>query len=154
MQGDNMIRTLVAVSAIVGVTTVVLAQSDAVATRKELMGTLADHAWSVFPKMVKGQEPYDRAKVDAGLAQMSDAVQKLPAQFPADTKGATRPGSNYFASPKIWENKPDFDARLAKFSKDLAAARPKVTSLDGLKEALPGLNENCKSCHDLYRVRK
>ncbi|MEX0589537.1 MAG: cytochrome c [Xanthobacteraceae bacterium] len=149
-----MIRTLVAVTTIVGVTTVVLAQSDAVATRKELMGTIANHAWSAFPKMVKGQEPYDQTKVDTGFVQMTDAAQKLPAQFPEGTQGATRPGSNYLASPKIWENKADFDARLAKLSKDIAAAKPKVTSLDGLKDALPNLLKNCDSCHDAYRVRK
>jgi cytochrome c556 len=149
-----MIRTLVSVLAILGVTTVVFAQADAVATRKQLMGTIASHAWSAFPKMLKGQEPYDQAKVNTGFAQMSDAVQKLPALFPAGTQGATTPGSNYIASPKIWENKTDFDARLAKFSKDLAAAKPKVRSLDGLKDVYAGLNENCTACHDLYRARK
>ena len=149
-----MFRTALAAAAILGVTTVVLAQSDAVVTRQQLMGTISGQAWRAFPTMVKGQEPYDQAKVDAGFAQLSDAAKKLPTQFPKGTEGATTPNSNFFASPKIWENKADFDARLTKFEADIGAAKSKATSLDGLKEAVSLLNQNCTSCHGAYRVRK
>lgn len=149
-----MVRTLVTVGVILGVTTAVLAQADAVATRKQLMGSIASQAWGAFPKMVKGEQPYDQAKVDAGFTQMIDAAGKLSAQFPEGTQDAEREGSRYVASPKIWENKADFDARLAKFAKDLADAKPKVTSLDNLKQEMPGLLKNCDGCHEAYRIRK
>lgn len=149
-----MFRTVLAVTAILGVTTVVLAQTDPVATRKQQMGTIAGQAWSAFPKMVKGVDPYDQAKVDAGFVTMAGAASKLAPLFPKGTEGATTPNSNYVASPKIWENKADFDARLAKFEKDIGTAKTQATSLDGLKGALGLLNDNCNSCHDLYRPRK
>jgi cytochrome c556 len=147
-------RRLLAIGLILGVSTIVFAQGDPVAVRKEMMGVLSDHAWDAFRKMLKGEQAYEQAKVDTGFSQMIDAAGKLPALFPAGTEGATRSGSRYIASPKIWENKSDFDARIAKFSKDLAAAKPKATSLEGLKQAMPDVLKNCDTCHDLYRVRK
>lgn len=149
-----MFRTILAVATILGVTGIVLAQPDPVDQRKELMRVNGTHGYGTFPKMLKGQEPYDPAKVDQAFVQLIDTAKKLPALYVAGTEGATRPGSDYFASPKIWQNKPDFDARFAKYSEELATAKAKVKNLESLKEAFTIVRKSCDSCHDNYMVRK
>jgi cytochrome c556 len=153
-KGKSMFRAVLTVAVILGVTGIVLAQVDPVALRKELMRANGARGYGTFPKMLRGQEPYDQAKVDQAFAQLIDVAKKLPPLFPAGTEGATRPGSDYFASPKIWQNKSDFDGRFAKYAEELPAAKAKATSLEGLKEAFAMVRRNCDSCHDDYMVRK
>lgn len=148
-----MMRIAVAAAAIVAVTSFALAQ-DPVAQRKELMGITGSHGYGTLPKMVRGEDPYDQAKVDAAFAEMIEAADQLAPLFPEGTANETRPDSRYMASPKIWENKTDFDARLKKYIASLAEAKGKVTDLDTLKAAYPAVRENCDGCHDAYRVRK
>jgi cytochrome c556 len=149
-----MIRTILAIATILGVTGFVLAQPDPVAQRKELMRVNGKHGYGTFPKMLKGQEPYDQARIDQAFVELIDAAKKLPPLYVAGTEGAMRPGSDYFASPKIWQNKADFDVRFAKYSEELATTKAKVKNLESLKEAFTILRKSCDSCHDNYMVRK
>jgi cytochrome c556 len=149
-----MIRTVLTVAAILGVTTAVVAQTDAVTARKQLMGEMAMHAWRALPMMAKGQTPYDQSKVNAAFVALSDAAKKIPALYPKGTEGATAPGSNYVASASIWQNKPDFEARVAKFEADIGIAKSKATGAGGLNEAVSIVNDSCTNCHRPYRVRK
>ena len=66
--------------------------------------------------MVKGEKPYDQAAVDAALAQFEDTIKKLPTLFPDSTKGL-KPEGDYFASPKVWEDKAGFDEHIQSFAK-------------------------------------
>lgn len=149
-----MFRTVLAGAAMLAVTGIVFAQPDVVAQRKELMRENGVPGYRTFPRMVRAQDPYDQAKVDQSFVQLIENAKKLPALYTPGTEGATRPGSDYFASPKIWQNKADFDARFAKYSEELLVAKAKSTNLEGLKEALTIVRRNCDSCHDLYMVRK
>jgi hypothetical protein len=57
------------------------------------------------------------------------------------------------ASPAIWANRADFEAKAAAY----AAAADKLGELTGDTEAfkaqLAVVNETCRSCHTVYRVR-
>ena len=64
------------------------------------------------------------------------------------------PDADYYASAKVWENKADFDARLAKLIKDIDENAPKAKNLDGLKDARAAIVQTCNSCHEVYRVKK
>ena len=147
-----MFRTMFVAASIVAVTTTVFAQADLVAARKALMGETGKHLYRALPDMIKGATPYNQAAVDAAFAQMSDAAQKLPALYAASTKDLP-PSGRYGVSQKMWANKADFDAKLANYAKDIAAARPRVKDIGGLKEAYAAIAKNCDSCHDAYRVR-
>lgn len=100
--------------------------------------------------MVKGQAPFDAAKVDAAFAEWADAAKKLPDAFPDDSKT----GEKTRASPKIWENRADFNAHVAAFAKTVADNKDKAKTLDGLKVALPAVGKACANCHDTYRLPK
>jgi cytochrome c556 len=128
----------------------VIAQSDPIAARQALMKGNNDNA-IIAVKMMRGQEPFDAAKVDAAFAQWADTAQKLPGLFPDNSKT----GQETRALPKIWETKSDFDAKAAAFGKAVAENRDKAkASLDGLKAAIPVVGKGCDNCHEDYRLAK
>jgi cytochrome c556 len=141
-----MIRPLLAVATLAIGATVVAAQQDPIEARKTLMKNSGQQA-GLLNRMVRGQEPYDAAKVATAFGHFADKAQKLPAAFPENSRsGDTR------ALPLIWEDRARFNAAIAQFTKDVADNREKaVSSLDGLKAALPAVGRNCNSCHETFR---
>jgi cytochrome c556 len=128
----------------------VIAQSDPIAKRMALMKGNQDNATLVV-KMMKGQAPFDAAKVDAAFAQWADTAQKLPGLFPDNSKS----GQKTRAAPKIWMTKSDFDDKAAEFGKVVAENRDKAKgSLDGLRAAIPAIGNACDNCHKDYRLAK
>jgi cytochrome c556 len=126
-----------------------VAQTDPLATRKALMKQ-NDSGAKVVVAMMRGQAPFDVAKVDAAFSQWADTAQKLPGLFPPGSdKGDTR------ASPKIWQNKADFDAKAAEFGKAVAENRDRAKqSVEGLKAAVSVVGHACDNCHKDYRLSR
>lgn len=145
-----MTRIVLAVAAVALAVTVVAAQSDPIAARKALMKKNGDEA-KVGAAMVKGEAPFDLTKAQAIFATFADAAAKAPALFPDNSKT----GGDTAALPAIWENKADFDARLAKFGSESKAAQSAVKDLDTFKATWGGLlKNNCGGCHEKYRAKK
>lgn len=128
-------------------------QFDPADQRAVLMHKKGDIVYGTFNKMVRGEQAYDQAKVEEGFAALKELARKLPPLYPETAKGQS-PDADYYASNKVWDNKADFDARLAKLIKDIDASAPKATSLDGLKEARAAIAKTCNDCHEIYRVKK
>jgi cytochrome c556 len=127
-----------------------IAQQDPVTIREDLMKKNNDHA-KVVVQMMRGQAPFDAAAVDAAFAQWADTAQKLPRLFPDNSKT----GGDNRASPKIWLNKKDFDAKAAAFAKAVAENHDTAkSSLDGLRAAIPVVGKACDNCHEDYRLSK
>ena len=144
------LRILLAAFAVACSAGAVLAQSDPVKERESLMKQNDEHAKVVVP-MMRGQRPFDAKAVDAAFAQWAETAQKLPSLFPDNAKT----GGDNRASPKIWENKKDFEEKAAEFGKAVAENRAKaVASLDGLKAAIPVVGQACDNCHKPYRLSK
>ena len=141
-----MIRTVLAVAAVaLGMTAVAAQVNDPIAARKALMKANGQHA-AALSKMVKGEDPFDAAKVDAAFAHWADTASKLPNLFPDNSKtGETR------ALPAIWEKRADFNAMIARFAKDVADNRDKAKTLDGLKAVFPVIGKDCGDCHQANR---
>ena len=57
-------------------------------------------------------------------------------------------------SPKIWEDKAGFDAKVASFAKAVTEAKAKIKDLDTLKANFPGIGKECGACHETFRVKK
>ena len=128
----------------------VIAQSDPIATRMGLMKQNEENAIAIV-RMMRGQAPFDAAKVDAAFAQWTDTSQKLPSLFPDNSKS----GQKTRAAPKIWTSKVDFDEKAAAFGKVVADNRDKAKgSLDGLRAAVPAIGNACDACHKDYRLAK
>jgi cytochrome c556 len=138
---------LAAVLATVGVST---AFAGAIEDRQALMKGIAG-ATKTAAGYAKGDTPFDAAKVKALLQVYVDGAAKLPTLFPDDSKtGGTEPTT---ASPKIWENKADFDAHAAKLGADATAAMA-ATDQASFAKSFQVIAANCNACHGVYRVKK
>ncbi|MBI1204511.1 MAG: cytochrome c [Rhodopseudomonas sp.] len=126
--------------------TAVVAQQDPIKTRQDLMKANGRNG-GIIVRMVKGEMPYDAAKVKAAFDQWDETAQQFPSLFPDTSKdGDTR------ALPAVWTERAKFDAAIAKFKKDVDDNRAKAMSgLDGLKVALGAVGKNCNDCHEAFR---
>lgn len=99
--------------------------------------------------MLKGEAPFDLAKVKAALATYATGADKLPGLFPDNSKtGKTE------ASPKIWDEKTKFDGLFAKLKSDATAASTAITDQASFKANFPKVLGDCKACHDDFRIKK
>ena len=144
-------RVLVVAGALLLSVGAVVAQQDAVKEVQTLMKGNGRNAGAVAA-IVKGDKPYDQATVDAALAQFEDTAKKLPTLFPDSAKGL-KPEGDYSASPKIWEDKAGFEAKIASFAKVVAEAKTKIKDLDTLKATFPAIGKECGGCHEGFRLK-
>ena len=147
-----MMRTVVVVGTLLLGVGGVAAQQDLVDQVQTLMKGNGRNA-GALGGMVKGEKPYDQAAVDTALAQFDDTAKKLPTLFPASTKGLKPSQSDYSSSPKVWDDKAGFDAKIASFAKAVTEAKTKIKDLDTLKATFPSIGKECSGCHETYRLK-
>jgi cytochrome c556 len=141
---------VVAATLLLGVGAVV-AQQDIVKQTQTVMKGNGKNA-GALAAIVKGEKPYDQATVDTALAQFEDTAKKLPTLFPESTKGL-KPEGDYSPSPKIWEDKAGFEAKIASFAKVVSEAKPKIRDIDTLKANFPAIGKECGACHETFRLK-
>ena len=105
------------------------ADTDPIAERRALMKNDGMAAKKMFD-MSKGTAPFDLATVQDSLKTLAIAAEKEPTLFPDSSKT----GGGTAALPAIWRNKADFDARFAKFAKDVAAAQAGIVDEASFKK--------------------
>ena len=123
--------------------------ADNLEDRENLMKALGKAVGSVAP-IAKGEAPFDAAAVAAAFDAISAEAAKIDVavMFPAGSTGEA-------ASPKIWENLADFEAKVAQFKTETAAAAAaKPADLAAFQAQFGTVTKNCGSCHELYRVKK
>jgi cytochrome c556 len=127
----------------------VVAQTNAISERKEIMKGVGAAA-KTGAALARGTQPYDNAKAQAVFATYAVAAAKMPSLFPDDSKT----GGETTASPKIWEDMNGFKAAFAKFEADAKAAQASVKDLDSFKAAFGAMGKNCGGCHEVFRIKK
>jgi cytochrome c556 len=152
-----MIRTVIATTVLAVGLVAAFAQSDPIAERKELMTLNGKAFYGDLNRMVRGQAPYDQAKVDAAFDQIISSSKKFTTLYPDSAKPGAKtsasPEDKYSASPKVWENKADFEAKNADLAKVVSSVRGNVKNLDTLKSAFADVSKACDACHEPYRLR-
>ena len=149
-----MIRTVIAAAAImIGIVAVAAQSEPIIKQRNGLMASMWKDGLATPYRMAKGREPFDEAKAEAGMAKMAEIVTQLPPLWPPNSKPPTKPSAKYSSSLKIWDNKPDFDAKLAKLTQSINESRGKAKDLDSVKTIVNTINQNCDNCHESYQVR-
>ena len=144
-----MIRTVLTLTTLaIGMTTV-MAQSDPIATRKDMMKQVG-RANADVTKIAKGDAPFKLETIQAALKLMQDAASSMPNLFPDTAKT----GGDTAALPKVWETKADFNARWEKFGKDAAVVSTKIVDEASFKAAYGAVTANCGSCREGYRLKK
>jgi cytochrome c556 len=123
--------------------------ADPMDDRENLMKGMAKAVGSVAP-IAKGDAPFDPTAVSAALAKLNESAQKIDVSvmFPAGSTGEA-------ASPKIWENLADFQAKMDQLKADTAAAvAANPADLAAFQAQFGIITKNCGACHELYRVKK
>jgi cytochrome c556 len=143
-----MIRTVLTIAVLAFGATVLVAQTDPIAARRALMKTNGDES-KVATEMLEAKRPFDLAAAKKVFASFAEAGEKAPALFPDTSKT----GGDTAALPAIWENKVDFDAKLAKFASESKAAVDATKDLDSFKVQVTEVRKNCGGCHQTYRKK-
>lgn len=144
-----MIRSLCVTIAIALGATAVVAQQNPIEARQNIMKR-QDEDLKALNAMAKDQAPYDAAKASAAYAGFAEGGAKLRDLFPNDSQT----GNNTRASPKIWEDRADFDAKLAEFNKAVADAKAQPATVEGFKAGFGEVTKACDNCHRTYRLRR
>ena len=143
-----MLRPLLTIATLVGVTSAVIAQSDPIAERRNLMKAVG-RVTQTGSQMVKGEIPFDSQKAQEVLRVYGEAASKTHTYFPETSKE----GGGTTAAPKIWESQADFRARFDAWGADIKAAANATNDLDSFKTSFGGLVKACGTCHQAYRVK-
>jgi cytochrome c556 len=146
-----MSRTLLALTAIAIGVTAAVAQEDPIKARKDVMDTFAKPFYGVLGRTARGQLPYDQAKVDEAINAIAAEAPKIQAAF--QTRALAEKKSDYDASPKVWDNKADFDAKAANLVKVVSENKNAAKDLNTMKTVLGNIDKACDSCHETYRVK-
>jgi cytochrome c556 len=141
-------RTLIVLTTLALGVTAVLADSDVIAQRRELMKANGKATAPIVAIMKGG--PFDLAAVQASLKTFAEAGKKGPALFPDNSKT----GDDTAALPAIWENKKDFEDRFAKLAADANDALSTIKDEATFKSIMPNVLKNCGGCHETYRAKK
>jgi cytochrome c556 len=141
---ENSMLRIAATIAVIGIgATVVYAQNlDAIKSRRDVMKAIATAGTANF-KMMKGEAPFDLAKVQAGLKVYQDEAAKLKSLFPDDSKT----GGDTDASPKIWQQRAEFNAAIDTFISGAKAAATAITDEATFKAEYPKVVMSCGGCH-------
>ena len=145
-------RVLVVAGALLLSVGVGVAQQDPVKDAQAAMKGNGRNLGAVLSPMFKGEKPYDQAAVDAALTQLDDTAKKLGTLFPASVKDAKWEG-DFSPSPKIWEDKAGFAAKIDGFAKVVTEVSGKIKDLDSLKANVPAIGKECSACHETFRLK-
>jgi cytochrome c556 len=143
-----MIRIVIAAAALAASVQAAVPQNlDVIKEREQTMKDNGKAAGAAA-KMLKGEAPFDLAKVQASLNTFVAVAKKMPGLFPDDSKT----GGDTKALPAIWSDKADFDARFAKFGQDATDALATIKDQATFAAAMPAVFKNCGGCHEKYRA--
>lgn len=98
---------------------------------------------------VNSPATFDAAKAKTIMESIAANAKKLHALYPAGSDKDPKTE----ADPKVWTNKADFDKRLTELG-TLATTASKATTAEAFKPAYAAVGATCKSCHDVYRMKK
>jgi len=141
-------RTIVVAGLLAIGVSAAIAQSNVVEQRQGLMKEMAAQTRPIGA-MLRGQEAFDLAKVQASLKVFAESSQKAAPLFPESSKNAEKTE----ALPAIWENKAKFDASMTKFTQDAQAAMAAIKDEASFKAEMPKVLQNCGGCHNDFRKK-
>ena len=130
----------------------VMAQQEIAVQQDNLMRSLAKSQYDVIKKMADKKLPYDQKAVDEAIASMEADVGKIAKTFEVNPKQDVV-NARYVASPKVWQNKADFDSKIPPVQKAIAEVKGKIHNVATLKAAYTSINDRCTDCHETYRLK-
>ncbi|MDA9499713.1 cytochrome c [Bradyrhizobium sp. CCBAU 11357] len=145
-------RTMIVAGVLVLGAGAVMAQQEIAVQQDNLMRAIAKNQYGVLQKMSKGDIPFDKKAADQAIAAIEADVAKIAKTFEINPKQDVV-DATYGASPKVWQNKADFDSKIPPVQKAIGDAKGKITNVASLKAAYTAINDRCNDCHETYRVK-
>jgi cytochrome c556 len=145
-------RTLIVAGTLLLGVGAVMAQQEIAVQQDNLMRSQAKSMYGVILKMTKGEIPYDQKAVDAAIASLEADVAKIAKTFEVNPKQDVV-NATYGSSPKVWQNKADFDSKIPPVQKAIADVKGKIHDVASLKAAYTAMNDRCNDCHETYRLK-
>jgi cytochrome c556 len=130
----------------------VMAQQEIAVKQDNLMKAQGKSMYIVILKMVKGEIPYNQKAVDAAIAQLEGSVPTIASAFAINPKQDVVNGK-YGASPKVWQNKADFDSKIPPVAKAIADVKGTIKDVASLQVAYDTIQDKCVDCHETYRLK-
>jgi len=126
---------------------------QAIESRKAIY-TLIGNYFRPFGAIVKGAAAYDEAEVAKRAARIVFLSGLVGENFP-EGSNVGEPESK--AKADVWSNRADFDKKLKDFQAHAEAfveinAKEKGAT-DAWKAAVASLAQDCKGCHETYKVK-
>ncbi len=116
--------------------------------------TLIGNFFRWFGAVARGNAPYDEAEAKKRAERIVFLASLLDESFP-DISNVGEPDSK--AKPEIWKEKAEFEKKLAKFKDDARVFAEAVSkekgATEGFKTAVANLGQDCKGCHNSYKVK-
>ena len=145
-----MLRVVVGATLLILGASAVLAENLAIIKeRQDIMKANAE-ATKAPTAMLKGEAPFDLAKVKASLKTLQDNSIKLKTMWPEDSKT----GGDTRALPAIWTNMKDYLDWFDGLAKDAKAAEAAITDEASLKKEWKNVADYCGGCHKDFRAAK
>ena len=145
-------RTMIVVATLLLGAGAVMAQQEIAVQQDNLMRSQAKSMYGVILKMTKGDIPYDQKAVDEAIASLEADVGKIAKTFEVNPKQDVV-NATYGSSPKVWQNKADFDSKIPPVQKAIADVKGKIKDVASLKAAYTAINDRCTDCHETYRLK-
>ena len=144
---------IASIAAICASVTLAVAGGHTPVEQREAMMQTVGKSTKTIGDMLKGDTAFDAAVANEALVAMQDAVANMGDLFPEGTELA---GENENAAgPAIWTDRAGFDAKIAAFQEDIAAAVSAAPQeQQAMAAAFGEVAQNCQSCHEAYRVKK
>ena len=130
----------------------VMAQQEVAVQQDNLMRSIAKNQYGIILKMTKGEIPYDQKAVDQAIASIETDVAKIAKTFEVNPKEDVV-NATYGSSPKVWQNKADFESKIPPVQKAIAEVKGKITDVASLKAAYTAVNDRCTDCHETFRLK-
>jgi cytochrome c556 len=126
---------------------------QAIEARKAVF-TLIGNNFRPLGEVAKGTTPYDGAEIQKRIARVVFLTELLPEAFP-DISNTGQPDTR--AKPEAWTNREDFNKKIKDFQAHAAALvqvnATENNATDAFKSAVLAVGQDCKGCHDTYRVK-
>lgn len=121
---------------------------DTIKNRQALMKRSGTNA-KLGASIIRGDTPFDMAKVNQIFDAFADKASKLPTLFP----DCSKTGNDTHAAPAIWQKPDDFKAMIAKFAADVKAAQANAKDPATFKASFLAVGKDCSGCHETYRTK-
>jgi cytochrome c556 len=124
------------------------AQNTAVIKQRQDLMKAQSGALKEPAAMLKGEAPFDLAKVQASLKTLQELSGKLKPLWTEDSKT----GGNTRALPAVWKDLNGFLGRFDAMASSAKTAAAAIKDEASFKTAFPKVLGSCGGCHKEYRA--